>query len=53
MIDLFTVEMIRSSIRLTTPILLGTIASALCNRSGVLNLAIEGKMIVGAFTPPR
>lgn len=47
--DLFTLEMVRSSVRLTTPILLATMGSALCNRAGVLNLAIEGKMLVGAF----
>lgn len=45
----FSSEMLHSGIRLTTPILLGAIASALSSRAGVLNLAIEAKMLVGAF----
>ncbi|GAB3151735.1 ABC transporter permease [Microbacterium neimengense] len=46
----FTSEMIHNGVRLGTPILLGAIASALSSRAGVLNLAIEAKMLVGAFT---
>lgn len=47
--NFFSPEMIHSGIRLTTPILLGALASALSSRAGVLNLAIEAKMLVGAF----
>ncbi|MET0591036.1 MAG: ABC transporter permease [Naasia sp.] len=46
---LFTPEMLRAGIGLSTPILFGAIASALSNRAGVLNLAIEAKMLIGAF----
>lgn len=49
LISFFTPEMIHNGIRLTTPILFGAIASALSSRAGVLNLAIEAKMLVGAF----
>jgi purine-nucleoside phosphorylase len=45
----FTPEMISNGLRLTTPILFGAIASALSSRAGVLNLAIEAKMLIGAF----
>ncbi|MDQ1204499.1 ABC transporter permease [Microbacterium sp. SORGH_AS_0862] len=45
----FTPEMFSNGVRLTTPILFGAIASALSSRAGVLNLAIEAKMLVGAF----
>ena len=45
----FTPEIVHNGIRLTTPILFGAIASALSSRAGVLNLAIEAKMLVGAF----
>jgi simple sugar transport system permease protein len=38
-----------STIRLTTPILLAALAAALCNKAGVLNLAIEGEMLLGSF----
>lgn len=48
--DFFSPEMLHSGIRLTTPILFGALASALSSRAGVLNLAIEAKMLVGAFT---
>jgi ABC-type uncharacterized transport system permease subunit len=47
--NLFTPEMLRTGIGLSTPILFGAIASALSNRAGVLNLAIEAKMLIGAF----
>ena len=47
--NLFTPDLIRSGIRLATPIVLAAIGGALCNRAGVLNLALEGKMLLGAF----
>jgi simple sugar transport system permease protein len=47
--DLFTLDLVRSGVRLGTPIILAAIGGALCNRSGVLNLALEGKMLMGAF----
>lgn len=48
-IDLFNPALISSSIRLATPIILAAMGGAICNRSGVLNLALEGKMLLGAF----
>ena len=42
-------NVIKSSIRLSTPFLLGSLAALIANRAGVLNLAIEGKMLLGAF----
>ena len=47
--SVFTVELINSSIRLATPILLAALGGALCNQAGVLNLALESKMLLGAF----
>ncbi|HYN89079.1 MAG TPA: ABC transporter permease [Ardenticatenaceae bacterium] len=47
--DLFTIELARSGIRLATPILLAAIGGAICNRAGVLNFALEGMMLGGAF----
>ncbi len=40
---------IQSSIRLATPFVLGSLAALIASRAGVLNLAIEGKMLLGAF----
>jgi len=42
-------NVIKSSIRLSTPFLLGSLAALIASRAGVLNLAIEGKMLLGAF----
>lgn len=46
---MFDADLVQSALRLMTPLLFATIASALCNRAGVLNLAIEGKMLLGCF----
>jgi simple sugar transport system permease protein len=42
-------SVIQSSIRLSTPFILGSLAALIASRAGVLNLAIEGKMLLGAF----
>ena len=36
-------------LRLATPLIFGTLGVLLCERAGVLNLGIEGLMVVGAF----
>lgn len=40
--------LIRSSFQLATPIMIGALAGIWCERSGVINIAIEGMMLVGA-----
>lgn len=42
-------DFLNSGIRMTTPILFAAIASMLSARVGVLNLAIESKVLIGAF----
>lgn len=42
-------NLLQSSIRLATPFILGSLAALIASRAGVLNLAIEGKMLLGAF----
>lgn len=37
-------------IRIATPLLLATMGELICERAGVLNLGIEGIMVIGAFT---
>ncbi|MBM3363387.1 MAG: ABC transporter permease [Betaproteobacteria bacterium] len=37
-------------LRIATPLILGTLGVLWCERAGVLNLAIEGIMVAGAFT---
>jgi general nucleoside transport system permease protein len=48
---LFTlpINTLQSSVRQATPYLLGALAALVASRAGVLNLAIEGKMLLGAF----
>jgi simple sugar transport system permease protein len=43
------VTLLQSSIRLATPYVLGALAAIVASRAGVLNLAIEGMMLLGAF----
>lgn len=47
--NLFTPDLVRSGVRLGTPIILAALGGGLCHRAGVLNLALEGKMLLGSF----
>jgi ABC-type uncharacterized transport system permease subunit len=49
LLQVFSIDLIRSGVRLGTPIILAAIGGAICNRAGVLNLALEGKMLLGSF----
>jgi simple sugar transport system permease protein len=46
---LFDSAIIESIPRFFTPVLLAAIGSALCDRAGVFNIALEGMMLIGAF----
>ena len=48
-LSLFRVSFLLAIIRMTVPILLAAIGDLYCERTGVLNIAVEGMMIVGAF----
>ena len=39
-----------ATLRIATPLILGTLGVLLCERAGVLNLGSEGIMVAGAFT---
>ncbi len=47
--ELFTIALLGSGLRLATPIVLAALGGAICQRAGILNLALEGKMLLGAF----
>lgn len=44
-----TVAVLNSSLRQSTPIILGALAGIMCERSGVVNIGIEGMMLMSAF----
>lgn len=46
----FIFAILNSAIRSTTPIMMAALGSAICNRAGVFNVALEGQMLIGSFT---
>ena len=47
--DIFWVGLIAATLRVATPLLLGTLGELFSERAGILNLGIEGTMFFGAF----
>jgi general nucleoside transport system permease protein len=49
-IPLNLVTIMQGSLTTSIPLVLGALAGCLCERSGVINIAIEGQLLFGAFT---
>jgi ABC-type uncharacterized transport system permease subunit len=45
----FITNFVSTVLRMSTPIILGAVGATFCERSGVINIGIEGMMITGAF----
>ncbi len=48
--QLSVVGLLRGTLARATPIALGGLAGVVCERAGVINIAIEGQFLAGAFT---
>lgn len=46
---IFNSDLLAAMLRLSTPITLAAIGAVICERSGIVNIAMEGIMIIGAF----
>jgi simple sugar transport system permease protein len=46
----FIVSLLAAMVRIATPILYGALGELVTERAGILNLSIEGTMLMGAFT---
>lgn len=44
------VNVVRGTFLLALPLIFGALSGVLCERSGVVNVAIEGQLLMGAFT---
>lgn len=47
--DFFTLDLLTRILRVSTPLIFAALGGLICERSGVMNIALEGLMLIGAF----
>lgn len=47
--EIFSMAMLLSTLRMAIPLIFGSVGGTICERSGIVNLGIEGMMLAGAF----
>jgi len=48
-LSVFNLNLLIATIRLSTPITLAALGATICERAGIVNIAMEGIMIIGSF----
>ncbi len=49
MADFFDVSLLKAVLRMATPLLFAAMGGLICERSGIMNIGLEGMMLTGAF----
>lgn len=49
MSDFFDVNLLKAVLRMATPLIFAAMGGLICERSGIMNIALEGMMLTGAF----
>jgi ABC-type uncharacterized transport system permease subunit len=49
MADFFDVNLLKAVLRMATPLIFAAMGGLICERSGIMNIGLEGMMLTGAF----